>query len=133
MIYKSFFFHSLTVLCFYLPDSGKVIKAINANSADSVRHVNPVVIEELQVFGAQEPVRSLKVVKGVGNGAPSRLIAVSDTQVQSLRLHRCNSDKITSCRLVPFFCCCFINHKYLKVLSVQHLHFLIKINYLPSF
>ncbi|XP_077284317.1 semaphorin 1a isoform X2 [Arctopsyche grandis] len=79
-------------------DNGKVIKAINANSADSVHGVNPVVIEELQVFGLKEPVRSLSVVRGTGPGSSGdRLIAVSDSEVQSLKLHRCNSDKIKSC------------------------------------
>lgn len=77
-------------------DNGKVIKAVNALSADSRHGVNPVVIEEIQVFNVHVSVRNLKVVAGTGRN-DKRLIVVSDDQVQSLRLHRCNSDKITSC------------------------------------
>lgn len=95
-------------------DNGKVIKAINANSADSVHGVNPVVIEELQVFGLKEPVRSLSVVRGIGPGSGGdRLIAVSDSEVQSLKLHRCNSDKIKSCR---YFISDYL-HSYMWIFS----------------
>jgi semaphorin 6 len=78
-------------------DNGKVIKAVNAESADSATKVNPVVIEEIQVFPPNVPIRNLKVVrdKTVMDG---RLVVVSDSEIQSLRLHRCYSDKIISCR-----------------------------------
>lgn len=42
-------------------DNGKVIKAINAESADSHERVNPVVIEEIQAFPTTVPVRGIKV------------------------------------------------------------------------
>ena len=42
-------------------DNGKVIKAINAESADSHERVNPVVIEEIQAFPMTVPVRGIKV------------------------------------------------------------------------
>lgn len=77
-------------------DNGKVIKAVNALSADSRHGVTPVVVEEIQVFNVHVAVRNLQVVRGTGRD-DSRLIVVADDQVQSLRLHRCNSDKITSC------------------------------------
>lgn len=85
--------------CFWLADSGKVIKAVNAASNDPSRQVNPVVIEEIQVFNEQ--VRSIRVVKGDGDIPDGRLVVVSDSEVQALRLHRCYSDEIRSCRYVP--------------------------------
>ncbi|CAH1640347.1 unnamed protein product [Spodoptera littoralis] len=76
-------------------DNGKIIKAINAVSYDSNKRAVPVVIEELQAFAAGSPVRALRVARAGRDAA--RLIAVSDRQVLSLRLHRCSSDKISSC------------------------------------
>jgi len=76
-----------------------VIKAVNAGSADTTDRVTPVVIEEIQVFPPQVAVRNLKVVRD--SGLPDgRLVVVSDGEVQALRLHRCYSDKILSCRYV---------------------------------
>jgi len=82
-------------------DNGKVIKAVNAASADSPNKVNTVVIEEIQVFPSNVAIRNLKVVrdKSVTEG---RLIVVSDAEVQALRLNRCFSEKITSCRFVTY-------------------------------
>jgi len=76
-----------------------VIKAVNAGSADTTDHVTPVVIEEIQVFPPQVAVRNLKVVRD-SSLPDGRLVVVSDGQVQALRLHRCYSDKILSCRYV---------------------------------
>ncbi|KPJ03310.1 Semaphorin-1A [Papilio xuthus] len=76
-------------------DNGKIIKAINAVSYDSNKRAVPVVVEELQAFGAGSPVRALRVARAGRDAA--RLIAVSDREVLSLRLHRCSSDKISSC------------------------------------
>lgn len=71
------------------------MKAVNADSADTLERVRPVVIEEIQVFPANVSIRSLKVVHQ--EGAEGRLIVVSDTDVLSIRLHRC--DKVVSgCR-----------------------------------
>lgn len=55
----------------------------------------------MQVFNSHTAIRNMQVVQGSGRD-DSRLIVVADDQVQSLKLHRCNSDKITSCRLVSF-------------------------------
>lgn len=77
-------------------DNGKIIKAVNGLSAETRHGVRPVVIEEIQVFPSHVPVRTIKVVK---NGKQEgRLVVVSDGEVQSLRLHRCDSNKISSCR-----------------------------------
>lgn len=55
-------------------------------------------IEEIQVFPGHVAVRGIKVVRtGKQEG---RLVVVSDGEVQSLRLHRCDSNKISSCRWV---------------------------------
>lgn len=81
-------------------DNGKVIKAINAESADSHQKVSPVVIEEIQAFPMTIPVRGIKVVRAsqAGDGLEDgRLVVISDSQVQALRLHRCYSDRILSC------------------------------------
>ncbi|XP_020291407.1 semaphorin-1A isoform X2 [Pseudomyrmex gracilis] len=81
-------------------DNGKVIKAINAESADSHQKVSPVVIEEIQAFPPTVPVRGIKVVRAsqAGDGLEDgRLVVISDSQVQALRLHRCHSDRILSC------------------------------------
>ncbi|VVD05526.1 unnamed protein product, partial [Leptidea sinapis] len=67
-------------------DNGKIIKAINAVSYDTNKRAAPVVIEELQAFGAGSPVRALRVARAGRDAA--RLIAVSDKEVLSLRLHR---------------------------------------------
>lgn len=80
-------------------DTGKVIKAVNAMSADSRHGVRPVVIEEIQVFAGHVPVRGLHVLHNNNGGKvqEGRLIVVADGEVQSLRLHRCDSNKISSC------------------------------------
>ncbi|XP_066142408.1 semaphorin-1A isoform X1 [Euwallacea fornicatus] len=77
-------------------DNGKIIKAVNAQSAETRHGVRTVVVEEIQVFPLHVPVRSIKIMKS-GTKAEGRLIVVSDTEVQSLRLHRCDSNKISSC------------------------------------
>lgn len=78
-------------------DTGKVLKVINANSYHSLTNVSSVIIEELQVFRTNEPIRTLKIFKStVGNETIDNLIALSDSQVKSLKLYRCH--KITSCR-----------------------------------
>lgn len=85
-----------SVIDIFLIDNGKIIKAVNALSAESRHGVRPVVVEEIQVFPVHVAVRSIKVVRsGKHEG---RLIVIADTEVQSLRLHRCDSNKISSCR-----------------------------------
>lgn len=76
-----------------------MIKAVNAGSADTVEQVSPVVIEEIQVFPPQIAIRNLKVVRDASL-PDGRLVVVSDGEVQALRLHRCYSDKILSCKYV---------------------------------
>lgn len=72
-------------------DNGKVIKAVNAESADSHERVSPVVIEEIQAFPTNVPVRGIKVVRASQSGdglEDGRLVVIADSQVQALRLHR---------------------------------------------
>lgn len=88
------------ILPILLADNGKVIKAVNADSADTMKKVTPVVIEEIQVFPHNVSIRTLKVVRDSRNVQDGRLIVVSDHEVQALKLQRCYSDKILSCRFV---------------------------------
>lgn len=86
-------------------DHGKVIKSVNAESADSSKKVVSVVIEELDVLAKNEPIRSMEIVRTQQYDQPQeggayddgRLVIVTDSQVMTIKLHRCNSDKITSC------------------------------------
>ncbi|XP_055681503.1 semaphorin-1A [Lutzomyia longipalpis] len=85
-------------------DHGKIIKAVNADSADSSKKATSVVIEELDVLAKSEPIRNMEIVRTVqydqpkdGNYDDGKLVIVTDSQVIAVRLHRCNSDKITSC------------------------------------
>lgn len=71
---------------------------MNALSAESHQGVRTVVIEEIQVFPVHVIVRGIKVVKS--GKQEGRLIVIADTDIQSLRLHRCDSNKISSCRYV---------------------------------
>lgn len=76
-------------------DNGKVIKAVNALSAETRHGVRPVVVEEIQVFPVHVAVRGLHVMHT--QKQEGRLVVISDGEVQSLRLHRCDSNKISSC------------------------------------
>jgi cell division ATPase FtsA len=78
-----------------------VIKALNSASFDSDKTVNSVVIEELQVLPPSVPVKNLYVVRM--GGEESKLVVVSDDEIQAVKLQRCSSDKITNCRCV-YFC-----------------------------
>jgi hypothetical protein len=44
-------------------DQGKVLKIINAASADDTSKVSSVVIEELDVLAKPEPIRNLKIIR----------------------------------------------------------------------
>lgn len=48
---------------FLFSDHGKIIKAVNAESADSSKKVNSVVIEELDVLPTNEPIRNLEIIR----------------------------------------------------------------------
>uniref|UniRef100_A0A0A9Y8X2 Semaphorin-1A n=1 Tax=Lygus hesperus TaxID=30085 RepID=A0A0A9Y8X2_LYGHE len=74
-------------------DNGKVLKTVNAESADSIQRVTPVVIEEIQVFPPNVSVRNIQIVR-TDSLSEGRLIVVSDLEVLSLKLHRC--DKVNS-------------------------------------
>ncbi|KAL7041760.1 hypothetical protein ACKWTF_000880 [Chironomus riparius] len=85
-------------------DHGKVLKTINAASANDSSKVSSVVIEEIDVLSKPEPIRNLKIVRTMqyeqpkdGNYDDGQLIIVTDSQIISIPLHRCNSEKINSC------------------------------------
>jgi len=85
-------------MCFQysVADDGKVIKALNSASFDSDKTVNSIVIEELQVLPPSVAVKNLYVVHM--DSEDSKLVVVSDDEIQAVKLQRCNSDKITNCR-----------------------------------
>ena len=73
-------------------DNGKVIKAVRTEN-------QPVVIEEIQVFSVSVPVTNLKIHRGTERQpAQARLIVSSLGEIVALKLQRCYSDKVTSCR-----------------------------------
>ncbi|EDW03507.1 GH11272 [Drosophila grimshawi] len=85
-------------------DHGKIIKSVNAESADSAEKVTSVVIEEIDVLPKSEPIRNLEIVRTMQYDQPKdgsyddgKLIIVTDSQVIAIQLHRCHNDKITSC------------------------------------
>lgn len=63
----SFIQFSLYFLVFSA-DHGKVLKTINAASADDSSKVSSVVIEELDVLSKPEPIRTLKIVRTMQYG-----------------------------------------------------------------
>ncbi|KAL9927449.1 LOW QUALITY PROTEIN: semaphorin 1a [Glossina fuscipes fuscipes] len=85
-------------------DHGKIIKSVNAESADSDKKVTSVVIEEIDVLPKSEPIRNLEIVRTMqydqakdGSYDDGKLVIVTDSQVIAIQLHRCHNDKITSC------------------------------------
>lgn len=78
-------------------DKGKVIRAINSESYDSVSKVRPVVIEEIRVFDTEAPVTNLRVVQQSEADGP-RLVVVSNDEIQTIPLRRCYTSTIATCR-----------------------------------
>uniref|UniRef100_A0A182MH20 Semaphorin-1A n=1 Tax=Anopheles culicifacies TaxID=139723 RepID=A0A182MH20_9DIPT len=85
-------------------DHGKILKTVNAESADSNKKVTSVVIEEIDALQTNEPIRTLEIVRTTQYDTPKdgsyddgKLIIVTDTTVLAIKLHRCSSEKITSC------------------------------------
>lgn len=76
---------------------GRVIKTINAQSADSREGVKTVVIEELQVFDSNVVIKELKVMGGglAGRKSLGRLGVMSELEIRSLSVQRC--DRATNC------------------------------------
>lgn len=75
-----------------------MIKAINAQSADSRNSVGTVVIEELQVFDPDVVISDLKVMGGglAGRKSLGRLAVMSESEIRSLAVQRC--DRASNCR-----------------------------------
>lgn len=80
-------------------DKGKVIRAINTESYDSVSKVRPVVIEEIKVFETEAAITNLRFVPQTDKVGP-RLIVVSNDEIQTIPLHRCYTDSVITCRWV---------------------------------
>uniref|UniRef100_T1IUH4 Semaphorin-1A n=1 Tax=Strigamia maritima TaxID=126957 RepID=T1IUH4_STRMM len=81
-------------------NSGKVLKAINAESPSIDKTVNTVIIEEIQVFAKNVTITNLKVYRSVDPETgleEGQLIVVSDNEILSIKLQRCYTNRITSC------------------------------------
>jgi hypothetical protein len=79
MLLLGFFFHHhhfYTFLPSFFSDHGKVLKTINAASADESSKVASVVIEELDVLAKPEPIRNLKIVRTMQYGECVFLVKV---------------------------------------------------------
>ncbi|KAK2718894.1 semaphorin-1A-like isoform X2 [Artemia franciscana] len=77
-------------------DNGKVIRSINVAGPETSFKVQPVILEEMQLFPNNVPITNLKIVASPVAG-DSKLIAVTDDEIQAIPLHRCHSNKITTC------------------------------------
>ena len=78
-------------------DKGKVIRAINTESYDSINKVRPVIIEEIKVFETEAAITNLRVIPQSETAGP-RLIVVSNDEIQTIPLHRCYTDSVITCR-----------------------------------
>ena len=77
---------------------GRVLKVINAKSAQSKEDVKTVVIEELQLFSPNTIIKELKVMndlRGGGQKSLGRLAVMSENEIRSFSVQRC--DRATSC------------------------------------
>ena len=72
-------------------DDGKVVKAVNSASFDSDDKVQTVVLEEIQILPPGIPVKNLYVANG-------NLIILTDDEIQSIPVHRCDNENVTTCR-----------------------------------
>lgn len=68
IFYSISFTYHLIFYSFYPTDHGKIIKSVNAESADSAEKVTSVVIEEIDVLTKSEPIRNLEIVRTMQYG-----------------------------------------------------------------
>ncbi|XP_064106645.1 semaphorin-1A-like isoform X3 [Macrobrachium nipponense] len=72
---------------FVATDSGIIFKAINAQASEGIDKIEPVIIEEIQVF--EKPVAIVNMQIAQQTGGESKLIIITDDEVKSIELHRC--------------------------------------------
>ncbi|XP_066967256.1 semaphorin-1A-like isoform X5 [Macrobrachium rosenbergii] len=72
---------------FVATDSGIIFKAINAQASEGIDKIEPVIIEEIQVF--EKPVAIVNMQIAQQTGGESKLIIITDDEVKSIDLHRC--------------------------------------------
>ncbi|XP_076068284.1 semaphorin-1A-like isoform X3 [Oratosquilla oratoria] len=73
---------------FIATDIGTVLKTINAQAPHSFREIDPVIIEEIQLFDEPTSIINLQIAKG-------KLIIITDDEVKSIEVQRCH--KVFSC------------------------------------
>ena len=76
--------------------NGRVLKVVNAKSADSRDDVRSVVVEELQIFAPDTVVKEIRVMSGGGQRSLGRLAVLTDGEVRSIAVQRC--DRATHCQ-----------------------------------
>ncbi|XP_069983916.1 semaphorin-1A isoform X4 [Penaeus vannamei] len=95
---------------FIATDGGIIFKAINAQSSAGVDSIDPVIIEEIRVFDRPVPIVNMQLAKQAGG--EGKLIIITDDEVKSIDLHRCQ--RASSCSacvgLQDPYCGWFVGH-----------------------
>ncbi|XP_035741969.1 semaphorin-1A-like isoform X2 [Vespa mandarinia] len=76
-------------------DDGRVLKALNTRSPDSVTDVNQVIVSDVQVLKYGQAVKDLLVVHLAGEA--SKLVVFADSEIRAVPLHHCDSLLAGSC------------------------------------
>ncbi|XP_014608964.1 PREDICTED: semaphorin-1A-like isoform X1 [Polistes canadensis] len=76
-------------------DDGRVLKALNTRSPDSVTDVNQVIVSDVQVLKYGQAVKDLLVVHLAGEA--SKLVVFADSEIRAVPLHHCDSPLAGSC------------------------------------
>ncbi|KAI4477462.1 hypothetical protein M0802_014710, partial [Mischocyttarus mexicanus] len=76
-------------------DDGRVLKALNTRSPDSVTDVNQVIVSDVQVLKYGQAVKDLSVVHLAGEA--SKLVVFADSEIRAVPLHHCDSPLAASC------------------------------------
>jgi len=88
----------------FVSDDGKVMKALNAAAPDNDT-VDTVLVDEIQVLPVGIPIKNLHVVH-LADPRDDKLVVLTDDEIQSIRLHRCDHRTTQSCRQV----CCIVEY-----------------------
>ncbi|XP_045121083.1 semaphorin-1A-like isoform X6 [Portunus trituberculatus] len=78
---------------FIATDNGIIFKAINTQASPGTSSIEPVVIEEIHVFEEPVPIVNLQIAHQ--KDGKSKLIIITDDEVKSISLHRCQ--RATTC------------------------------------
>ncbi|XP_043282573.1 semaphorin-1A-like isoform X2 [Venturia canescens] len=76
-------------------DDGRVLKALNTRSPDSLTEVGQVIVSDVQVLKYGQAVKDLQVVHLAGEA--SKLVVIADSEIRAVPLHYCDSVNANSC------------------------------------